>query len=99
MALSVQVTISMPMEMVETIDEQATQHNMSRAAYMRHLARQAEDSPFAQPSERLYADQNTEVNEDFEGAAKTMSSSPAAPTSGDESDGQESGDSEAGEGP
>lgn len=49
MALSVQVTVSMPVEMVEKADEQAEAHDMSRAEYIRHLVRRADDSPFDSP--------------------------------------------------
>jgi len=69
MALSVQVTISMPMEMVEAIDDQAEQHGFSRAAYIRHLAKQAEDSPFESPDTVLCVDENGELNDNVEGAA------------------------------
>ncbi|UXF51050.1 MAG: hypothetical protein HQRvContig05_22 [Haloquadratum phage sp.] len=55
MALSVNVTINMPMEMVDDVTEQAESHDMSRAEYVRHLIRQAEDSPFDVPAERLTA--------------------------------------------
>ncbi|SFR37236.1 Ribbon-helix-helix protein, copG family [Halogeometricum rufum] len=53
MALSVNVTISMPPEMVEKIDEQAKNHGMSRAEYVRHLAREAPSSPFDAPAQEL----------------------------------------------
>ncbi|RYJ12760.1 CopG family transcriptional regulator [Halogeometricum borinquense] len=53
MALSVNVTISMPPEMVEKIDEQANHHGMSRAEYVRHLAREAPSSPFETPQSDL----------------------------------------------
>lgn len=49
MALSVNVTVSMSMEMLQEIDEQAEKHGMSRAAYVRHLVNQADDSPFPSP--------------------------------------------------
>jgi len=53
MALSVNVTVNMPMEMVENVQNQAEKHDMSRAEYIRHLIRQADDSPFDVPNERL----------------------------------------------
>ncbi|CQR51232.1 MULTISPECIES: ribbon-helix-helix domain-containing protein [Haloferax] len=53
MALSVNVTISMPPEMVEKVDEQSKNHGMSRAEYVRHLIQQAPDSPFDEPDLRL----------------------------------------------
>jgi hypothetical protein len=53
MALSVNVTVNMPMEMVDDATEQADEHGMSRAEYMRFLIRQANDSPFAVPGQSL----------------------------------------------
>lgn len=53
MAISVNVTIAMPPEMVETIDKEADRHDMSRAQYVRHLVQQARDSPFDEPDLRL----------------------------------------------
>lgn len=50
MALSVNVTIAMPPEMVTEVDEEAEAREMSRAEYVRHLIRQAEDSPFEKPT-------------------------------------------------
>jgi len=69
MAISVNVTISMPPEMVERIEEQADTLGMSRAGYMRHLAKQAPDSPFECPDTVLCQDENGELNENVEGAA------------------------------
>ena len=53
MALSVNVTVNMPMEMVEDVTNQAKSHDMSRAEYIRFLIRQADDSPFAVPEQSL----------------------------------------------
>ncbi len=50
MALSVNVTIAMPPEMVTEVDDEADARGMSRAEYVRHLIRQAEDSPFEKPT-------------------------------------------------
>ena len=44
MALSVNVTVSMPPEMVEDID--AARGSMSRAKYIRHAVRNSEGTPF-----------------------------------------------------
>jgi len=48
-----QVSVSMQMEMLETLDELATKHNITRAETVRHLIRQAEDSPFEPPKFNL----------------------------------------------
>jgi metal-responsive CopG/Arc/MetJ family transcriptional regulator len=48
--VSVNVTIAMPPEMLEEIDDAAGAHGMSRAMYVRHLIRQAEESPFDEPN-------------------------------------------------
>jgi len=48
--VSVNVTIAMPPEMLEDIDDAAEAHGMSRAMYVRHLIRQAEESPFDTPT-------------------------------------------------
>ncbi|WP_435349016.1 ribbon-helix-helix domain-containing protein [Haloarchaeobius sp. HRN-SO-5] len=61
MALSANVTIAMPIEMVQKADEQAELHGMSRAEYIRHLIRQADDSPFETPQLRL-SDEAEEVD-------------------------------------
>ena len=53
MALSVNVTVNMPMEMVKSVEKQAKLHDMSRAEYIRFLIRQADDSPFAVPEQSL----------------------------------------------
>jgi Arc/MetJ-type ribon-helix-helix transcriptional regulator len=53
MALSVNVTVNMPMEMVDDVTVQAEEHGMSRAEYIRFLIRQADDSPFAVPEQTL----------------------------------------------
>ncbi|WP_410765779.1 ribbon-helix-helix domain-containing protein [Haloferax sp. DFSO60] len=60
MALSVNVTISMPPEMVEKIDGQSRSHGMSRAQYVRHLIQQAPDSPFDEPD--LQLNQSSQVD-------------------------------------
>jgi hypothetical protein len=59
MALSVNVTIAMPPEMVSDIDDEADAHGMSRAEYVRHLIRQADDSPFDRPSGGLGTDEES----------------------------------------
>ncbi|TVT89078.1 ribbon-helix-helix domain-containing protein [Haloferax volcanii] len=53
MEVSVNVSISMPPEMLKKIDENARFHGESRAAYVRHLIQQAPDSPFDAPDHRL----------------------------------------------
>jgi len=49
----VNVSFSAPIEMLNDMDEQAQKHNMSRAEYIRHLIRQANDSPFDPPEFNL----------------------------------------------
>ncbi len=46
MSLSVQVTVSMPMEMVQEIDYEADKQGMSRAQYIREAIRLANGTPF-----------------------------------------------------
>ena len=53
MALSVNVTVNMPMEMVDDVTEQADEHGMSRAEYIHFLVCQADDSPSAVPEQSL----------------------------------------------
>ena len=55
--------------MLATIEEERERHGMSRAEYVRHLVRQAHDSPFDQPDTVLCADENGELSENGEGAA------------------------------
>lgn len=69
MTLSVNVTVSMQMEMVDSIEEEAERLGMSRAEYIRHCVRQAEDSPFECPDTVLCTDENHESSENAEGAA------------------------------
>ncbi|WP_261372773.1 ribbon-helix-helix domain-containing protein [Haloferax volcanii] len=47
------MTVSVPPEMVEKLNEQAREHGMSRAEYVRHLIQQAPDSPFSVPELEL----------------------------------------------
>ncbi|GGC53141.1 MULTISPECIES: ribbon-helix-helix domain-containing protein [Haloferax] len=53
MSRNVTVSVSMPIEMVDDIEEIAKVHKMSRAGYIRHLIRQAPDSPFRVPEHKL----------------------------------------------
>lgn len=59
--VSVNVTVSMPPEMLEDIEQEADARGMSRAQYLRHLIRQADDSPFDRATD--------DVEEDTKGAA------------------------------
>ncbi|MFC7204712.1 ribbon-helix-helix protein, CopG family [Haloferax namakaokahaiae] len=63
MALSVNVTVSMPMEMVQNIDEEADAHGMSRAQYIREAIQLANGTPFT-------ADRTTLSRDDEEQRAK-----------------------------
>lgn len=62
-------TIGMPPEMLVDVDEEARKHNMSRSEYVRHLVRQAQDSPFEVPDTVLCADENGSADEAKTGAA------------------------------
>jgi Arc/MetJ-type ribon-helix-helix transcriptional regulator len=63
MAVSVNATVSMTPEMERELREKAEKHGMSRAEYIRHLIRQADDSPFEAPDSRLEDDsEETEVS-------------------------------------
>lgn len=50
MTVSVNVTVNMPMEMLKDIDGVVEDVEMSRAEYIRHCVRQAQDSPFEVPA-------------------------------------------------
>jgi hypothetical protein len=54
--------------MLVKVEEEADKHDMSRAEYIRHLVRQAHDSPFDEPETVLCRDGNGEVRQN-EGAA------------------------------
>lgn len=43
---TVNVTVGMTPEMLDTVDEQAEKHDMSRARYIREAVREAESTPF-----------------------------------------------------
>jgi hypothetical protein len=57
---SVSVSISMPVEMDEDIQREAEEHDMGYSQYVRHVIRQATDSPFECPEQVLYRDENHE---------------------------------------
>lgn len=54
------VTVGMEPAMLTDIEEEARKHQMSRAEYIRHLIRQAHDSPFDAPETTLVKDENYE---------------------------------------
>jgi Arc/MetJ-type ribon-helix-helix transcriptional regulator len=62
-------TIGFPPEMLVEIDEEADDYNMSRAEYVRHLVRQAHDSPFDEPDAVLTQDGHEEIEKRKQGAA------------------------------
>jgi len=62
------VTVGMEPSMLSDIEEERERHGMSRAEYIRHCVRQAEDSPFERPETVLCSDENGE-NSPKEGAA------------------------------
>ncbi|WP_436929092.1 CopG family transcriptional regulator [Halosimplex halobium] len=55
--------------MLQRIEEEKERHGMSRAEYIRHCVRQANDSPFDTPDEVLCRDENYENGRQNEGAA------------------------------
>lgn len=64
---TVNVTVGMTPEMLAKIDSHTEEFDMSRAEWIRHCIRQAEDSPFECP-ENSIAETTAEVDTD-EGAA------------------------------
>jgi len=63
------VTVGMPPAMLVEVEEQADELDMSRAEYIRHLVRQAHDSPFETPDSVLTRDGHESVDESETGAA------------------------------
>nr|WP_231896265.1 CopG family transcriptional regulator [Haloferax sp. BAB-2207] len=47
------MTVAVPPETVEKLNDRAREHGMSRSAYVRHLINQAPDSPFETPELQL----------------------------------------------
>lgn len=58
---TVNVTVGMTPEMLDDIDVETEKHDMSRAAYIRHCVRQANDSPFDIPDSSLEAEEDAEI--------------------------------------
>jgi len=67
MTVSVNVTVNMAPEMLADIDEEKDAQDMSRAEYIRHCIRQADDSPFEVPAS--VSTQRTNETESKEGTA------------------------------
>lgn len=63
------VTVGMEPSMLAEIEEERKRHSMSRAEYIRHLIRQAHDSPFDVPETELCTDENRRTEESKTGAA------------------------------
>lgn len=63
------VTVGMEPSMLATIEDERERHGMSRAEYIRHLVRQAHDSPFDRPDTVLCTDENGRTDESKTGAA------------------------------
>ncbi|QIO23708.1 ribbon-helix-helix protein, CopG family [Haloarcula sp. JP-L23] len=63
------VTVGMEPSMLADIEEERKRHGMSRAEYIRHLIRQAHDSPFDVPETVLCTDGNHRPEESEKGAA------------------------------
>lgn len=58
----------MPLEMDETIDEEAEKHGMSYSKYVRQALRESVGTPFECEKEMLSVDESTQSNRN-EGAA------------------------------
>jgi hypothetical protein len=63
------VTVGMEPAMLADIEEERKRHGMSRAEYIRHLIRQAHDSPFDTPNTVLCSDENERTEQSETGAA------------------------------
>ncbi len=63
------VTVGMEPTMLVEVENEAEKHDMSRAEYIRHLIRQAHDSPFDEPDTVLCRDENGSTEEPKTGAA------------------------------
>ncbi|NLV14431.1 CopG family transcriptional regulator [Haloarcula argentinensis] len=63
------VTVGMEPSMLADIEDERERHGMSRAEYIRHCIRQAQDSPFEVPETILCADENRRPEESETGAA------------------------------
>ncbi|MFC7069511.1 ribbon-helix-helix domain-containing protein [Halobaculum lipolyticum] len=63
MALSANVTVSMPMEMVQNIDAEADALGMSRAEYIREAVRNANGTPFSPATNPLLSERSSTDNE------------------------------------
>jgi len=63
MGVSVNVTVNMPPEMLADIDDEVEAQSMSRAEYIRHCVRQAQDSPFEVPPSISAKTEEVESNE------------------------------------
>ncbi|MEA5388326.1 CopG family transcriptional regulator [Haloarculaceae archaeon H-GB11] len=53
------VTVGMEPAMLAEIEEERKRHSMSRAEYIRHCIRQAQDSPFEVPETTLCTDEQS----------------------------------------
>jgi len=62
------VTVGMEPSMLSTIEDERERHGMSRAEYIRHCIRQAQDSPFEIPDTVLCADENRRTEDTKTGA-------------------------------
>ncbi len=59
----------MPLEMDQDIQREAERHEMGYSEYVRHIIRQATDSPFECPETVLCTDENHRTEESEKGAA------------------------------
>jgi len=69
MARYVSISISMPPEMADNIDEEAEKHGMKTAEYVRQVLREHNETPFNCPNVVLGVDENHERGNRKEGAA------------------------------
>lgn len=63
MSLSANVTVAMPIEMVEKIDTAIEGTKWSRARYIRHCVNMADGSPFETPEDPLPTVDELQANE------------------------------------
>jgi hypothetical protein len=60
----VSMSISMPPEMADSIDEEAEKHGMKAAPYVRQVLREHEGTPFSCDGEVICVDENERPAED-----------------------------------
>jgi len=69
MARYLTLSVSMPPEMADQIDEEAKKHGMKTAEYVRQVLREHENTPFENSSTVIGVDENRAEDRRKEGAA------------------------------